>query len=138
MNVADPLNETRIGKFEKEVRHVLQSWKFDEVERVSYNTAKVDVKIDGKSAGSYGKVYRAIAQSTFIVGLMQFLRKDDNKFANLLVLDSPLTAYKKQDLPFSDEQQLTKELESEFFRGMVDISNLARSSSWKTRSRQQM
>ncbi|RZK40330.1 MAG: hypothetical protein EOO90_15560 [Pedobacter sp.] len=118
----DPLNETRLGKFETEVKELLQGWKFDNVKNVVYDPAKSDIKIDNKNRGSYGKGYRAIGQSAFIIGLMQFLRKNDNKFSKLLVLDSPLTAYKKQDLPPSDEQQIPKELESEFFRDLVDVS----------------
>ncbi|AOM77381.1 hypothetical protein [Pedobacter steynii] len=118
----EPLNQTRLGKLETEVKDLLQAWKFDDVKNVIYDPAKSDIKIDGKNRGSYGKGYRAVGHTAFIIGLMQFLRKNDSKFSKLLVLDSPLTAYKKQDQPPSDEQQITKELESEFFRSLVDIS----------------
>jgi hypothetical protein len=121
--VVEPLPDDRIKLFEDEVRHLLQSWKFDDVLQVSYDPSKSDIRIDGKNRGSYGKGYRAVAQSAFIVGLLQFLRFNDNKFSKMLVLDSPLTAYKKQDQPPADEEQITGELEAEFFRGLVEASS---------------
>ncbi|CAM4214006.1 hypothetical protein SAMN06265348_10626 [Pedobacter westerhofensis] len=119
---AEPLDALRLKKFEVEVKHLLQSWKFDKVSEVNFDPAKSDIRIDGKNRSSYGKGYRAIGQSAFIIGLMHFLRQNESKFSKLLVLDSPLTAYKKEDQPPSNEQQITKELESEFFRGLIDIS----------------
>lgn len=122
VEIAEPLPEDRLKKFENEVKDLLQVWKFDEVSKVTYDPGKSDIKIDEKNRGSYGKGYRAVGQSAFVIGLMQFLRQNDSKFSKLVVLDSPLTAYKKQDQPPNDEQQITKELEGEFFRSLIDIS----------------
>ncbi|MDQ7864054.1 hypothetical protein RCO48_32115 [Peribacillus frigoritolerans] len=56
--------------------------------------------IDSKPTKDYGKGYRAIIYSAFVISLMEYCRDKKMPHPGFVVLDSPLTTYKGKKKKF--------------------------------------
>ncbi len=110
----------------KEISNVLIRWDFPNGNQVTYDKDNRDISIGGKPRGHFGKGYRAICFSAFVIGLMNYLC-GKNRHAGFLVLDSPLTTYKERDEVFSGEESeqsfIANNLIYAFYRDLCDFYN---------------
>nr|WP_298114076.1 AAA family ATPase [uncultured Pseudomonas sp.] len=85
------------------VENVLERWDFPNHKPTEFDTKKRDLVIGGKRRPHFGKGYRAIGFSSFVIGLMQHL-SPLGRHPGFVVLDSPLTTYKQADQDRGEEQ----------------------------------
>lgn len=86
-----------LDKFATVVQHILQSWHFPNAERVHFDQKARDLVIGGKNRTSFGKGLRAITQSAFTIGLLQYCKEQATPHPGFALLDSPLLSYKEPD-----------------------------------------
>ncbi len=110
----------------QEISNVLTRWDFPNGNKVTYNKENRDISIGGKPRGHFGKGYRAICFSAFVIGLMNYLY-GKNRHAGFLVLDSPLTTYKERDEVSTGEESeqtfIANNLIYAFYRDLCDFYN---------------
>ena len=86
-----------LDKFSTVVQHILQTWHFPKAERVYFDQKTRDLVISGKNRISFGKGLRAITQSAFTIGLLQYCKDQATPHPGFVLLDSPLLSYKEPD-----------------------------------------
>lgn len=122
-NQIDGLSTSVVDSFAAIVQSILQSWHFPDAERVHFDLSKRDLVINGKSRTSYGKGLRAITQSAFTIGLMEYCKLHGTSHPGLVMLDSPLLSYREPDGEAGQDDDLRG---SDLNRCFFDyISNLA-------------
>lgn len=123
-NVADiDLSTSTVDRFSKLVLDILREWGFPEIDRVHFDMKVRDLIINGKARTSFGKGLRAITQSAFTIGLMEYCARFDTPHAGFVVLDSPLLSYREPDSPSDDLR--TTDLNNRFY-GYLSSSNSSR------------
>ncbi len=115
-----------LQKFADEVSSILKRWDFPEGKEVEFDKKARDIKIGGKPRSHFGKGYRAISFSGFLIGLMNILT-EKGRHPGFLIMDSPLTTYKKgDDKPAEDESEqehIANNLIYAFYRDLCDFYN---------------
>ena len=110
----------------QDISNILVRWDFPDGKLVSYDEENRDISIGGKPRGHFGKGYRAICFSAFVIGMMNYLHKR-NRHPGFLVLDSPLTTYKERDeVSSGDEGEqafIANNLIYAFYRDLCDFYN---------------
>lgn len=79
-----------------EIESVLSDWNWSSNPRVSFDEKEYDIIVDGQPRQSHGKGVRAILYSAFIIGLLKYCVNNGRPHPGLVVIDSPLTSYKKK------------------------------------------
>ncbi|MFD1627974.1 hypothetical protein [Azospirillum griseum] len=92
----ESLPEVSLLKFCKEVEEVLKEWKWEGEGRVEFDTKNFDIKVDGQTRQSHGKGFRAVLYSAFVIGLVRYCQKMNLPHPGVVVIDSPLTSYKRR------------------------------------------
>lgn len=80
----------------KEIEAILKEWKWDGEGRVDFDEKAYDIKVDGQTRQSHGKGVRAVLYSAFVIGLLRYCQKQNLPHPGFVVIDSPLTSYKKK------------------------------------------
>lgn len=115
-----------IKQLMQEISNILVRWDFPNGNIVSYDEKNRDISIGGKPRGHFGKGYRAICFSAFVIGMMNYLY-EKNRHPGFLVLDSPLTTYKQRDEVSSGEESeqtyIANNLIYAFYRDLCDFYN---------------
>lgn len=79
-----------------EIEAVLTEWKWSLSPRVSFDEKEYDIVVDGQPRQSHGKGVRAVLYSAFVVGLLRYCAGNGRPHPGVVVIDSPLTSYKKK------------------------------------------
>lgn len=104
------------------IADLLKEWDYSDEPKVYFDQSKKDIVISGKARSSDGKGYRAITYSAFVLGLLNYCREKLVSHPGFLILDSPMTAYKKKDYdPLIDK--IPEDIENSFFENLCNISN---------------
>lgn len=93
---------SEIAELSTAIEQVLKRWGFPDYTPTNFDLKSRDIVIGGKPRQSFGKGYRAIGFSAFVIGLMQHLAPL-GRHPGFVVLDSPLTTYKQADQDRGDE-----------------------------------
>lgn len=91
----EDLPGTALRAFCDEVEHVLKEWNWKGPGRVEFDQSRYDIIVDGQARQSRGKGLRAILYSAFVIGLLRYCEARQRPHLGVVVLDSPLTSYKK-------------------------------------------
>ena len=103
-----------------EIQSILERWGFPGYLPVDFDFKARDITIGGSARGNFGKGYRAVAFSAFVLGLMNLL-KLSGRHPGFVVLDSPLTTYKEgDDQPENEADAITGDLIYGFYRDIAD------------------
>lgn len=117
---------TELKKLNDEVSSVLTRWDFPEGKSVKFDKKTRDIVIGNKPRAHFGKGYRAISFASFLLGLMNVLAKKD-RHPGFLIMDSPLTTYKKGDEKApreeSEQEHIANNLIYAFYRDLCDFYN---------------
>jgi hypothetical protein len=89
-----------------QVERVLAAWQFPYQGHLAFSEQDKDLVLDGESRSSHGKGVRALTCAAFIVGLMQHCRSNGLPHPGVIVLDSPLVAYRDPDPDDSADQEI--------------------------------
>jgi len=79
-----------------EIGGVLRDWAWGNNPRVEFDEKEYDIIVDGQPRSSHGKGVRAILYSAFTIGLLRYCAKNGKPHFGVVVIDSPLTSYKKK------------------------------------------
>lgn len=112
-----------LAKLANEISQILIRWDFPNANKVTFDTNTRDIVIDGKPRSHFGKGYRAICFSSMLLGFMQYLYPL-GRHPGFIILDSPLTTYKKQDEALEGQNEeifLTNNLIYAFYRDLCDF-----------------
>lgn len=106
----------------EEIKKIIISWNLP-CETVQYDKTKNDIEINGKARGNFGKGYKAIYLSAFMIGVMKYCRDNNLRHPFFLVLDSPLISFKERDAD-PNEEILPAELKDIFYRALVGLNGV--------------
>lgn len=81
--------------FCNEIEAVLRAWQWKGDGRVDFDIREYDIIVDGQSRQSHGKGVRAVLYSAFVIALLRFCQANDLPHPGFVVIDSPLTSYKR-------------------------------------------
>ena len=114
------MDEFPIGGLMKEVRDLLEAWKYPELEQVVFDFKKMDLVVSGKPRAAQGKGVRAVLYSAFLIGLLHHCRHGRTPHPGFVILDSPLTTYRgPEDLPQHDRDEVSPGIQAAFFRSLA-------------------
>lgn len=120
------LGDKIISKICTEIYEVLKSWHYIDLGEVTYDDEKDDFRINRKSRLSHGKGHRAILYSAYLTGLLKYSQKSDSNtlHPHLVIMDSPLTAYKKEEqYNIPEEDMISYDTEIEFFKNLSKLKD---------------
>jgi hypothetical protein len=97
-----------MDEFAASVQELLVAWKYPGVGRVVFSEDDQDLVISGQARISHGKGVRALTCSAFVVGLLRHCRAKQLPHPSVVLLDSPLVAYREPDsaTDSAEDQQL--------------------------------
>ena len=120
----EDLPEAYTNELCKEIKFLLQGRDYiDKEGKIKYNNATEDVEVGEKEKASYGKGARAIINSTFLIGIMNYCYKRNLCHPGIVVLDSPLTTYKEKDKKDGDDETITKGTKEKFYEMLAEQKN---------------
>jgi uncharacterized protein YydD (DUF2326 family) len=107
--------------FSKKVENILNRWGFPEYKPTTYDETTRDLVIGDSPRSDFGKGYRAISCSAYIIGLMESMEERHPRF---VVLDSPITTFKDADKDAGEEMDPDDEVSEDviyaFYRDLCD------------------
>ncbi len=99
--VEEYIPKSVLREFSQTVGAILTEWHFPDSTDVSFDETNRDVVIGGRLRGSRGAGLCAITYSSFTLALFEFCRSRKMPHPGLVILDSPLIAYKE---PKADDE----------------------------------
>ena len=105
----------------KEIEAVLTEWEWKGEGRVEFDQKEFDIIVDGQSRQSHGKGVRAVLHAAFTIGLLRFCKINDLPHPGVVVIDSPLTSYKKGKPGGAKDGPIDAGMESAFWRSLTAI-----------------
>lgn len=105
----------------KEIEAVLTEWEWKGEGRVEFDQKEFDIIVDGQSRQSHGKGVRAVLHTAFTIGLLRFCKINDLPHPGVVVIDSPLTSYKKGKPGGAKDGPIDAGMESAFWRSLTAI-----------------
>lgn len=112
--------ERDISELEGAISSLLERWGFPGDTGVDFSLKDRDILIGGVPRAHFGKGYRAVAFSAFIIGLMAVL-KARGRHPGFIVLDSPLTTYKKADQERGEnDESIENDMVYSLYRDLCD------------------
>jgi hypothetical protein len=109
-------------KFCEKVRDILLAIGYPKSNIVTFDGKSQDICINLVERKSSGKGFRAITFSSFILGLMTYCFENSLPHPKCIILDSPLTTYKKNDKPPQNDI-IGTDMESNFFTFLSNLSD---------------
>ncbi|HCH6231682.1 coiled-coil domain-containing protein [Vibrio parahaemolyticus] len=107
--------------FSKKVENILKRWGFPEYKPTTYDETTRDLVIGDSPRSDFGKGYRAISCSAYIIGLMESM---EERHPGFVVLDSPITTFKDADKDAGEEMDPDDEVSEDviyaFYRDLCD------------------
>jgi hypothetical protein len=113
------LPTSSLDKFATVVQDILKTWHFPSADRVHFDQKARDLVIGGKNRTSFGKGLRAITQSAFTIGLLQYCMEQQTPHPGFALLDSPLLSYKEPD--GEDDDMRHTDLKAQFYEYLKKI-----------------
>lgn len=108
----------------KEIEGVLRAWKWDGEGRVEFDEKAYDIKVDGQTRQSHGKGVRAVLYSAFVIALVRYCQKEGLPHPGFVVIDSPLTSYKKRGSGVRGaDTAVSQGVEAAFWESLTSISS---------------
>ena len=98
------------------IKGILEVWDFENISSINFDTSyKIfDIQIGNKNRKAFGKGYRAILYSAFVIALMEYCNERGLPNSGNIVLDSPLTTFQGKEVD-SINEEITKDIENAFF-----------------------
>lgn len=104
-NVKD-ISEEKLEQFSEIVKKMLVSWNFiEQKSNVVFDEQNKDLCVDGKRKELFGKGARAIINSAFLIGLMQYCYDNRLCHPGVIILDTPLTTFREKDAAKNEKDE---------------------------------
>jgi hypothetical protein len=120
----ESLPGTSLLAFCREIEAVLKELKWEGEGRVEFDEKNFDIKVDGQTRQSHGKGFRAVLYSAFVIALVRYCQKKNLPHPGVVVIDSPLTSYKRRgarDVKGSDST-VSSGVEAAFWEALTKIT----------------
>jgi hypothetical protein len=118
----EPLPSLAVRKLCEEIEDLLREWKWSSDLRVEFDQRDYDIIVDGEPRQSHGKGVRAILYSAFAIGLLRFCHKNGRPHPGFVLIDSPLTSYKKKtDVPGPEGGPIEAGVEAAFWQSLTAV-----------------
>jgi len=114
----EALPSAALLKFCREVEAVLKEWNWEGEGRVEFDEATFDIKVDGQARQSHGKGVRAILYAAFVIALLRYCQDNGRPHLGTVIIDSPLTSYKKRGKPVSEDERINSGIEAAFWESL--------------------
>lgn len=114
----EPLPAGALRKLCAEVEGVLKEWKWEGEGRVEFDETEYDIKVDGQRRQSHGKGVRAVLYSAFVIAVLRYCHTNGRPHPGTLVIDSPLTSYKKGKTGGKSDGPVSEGIESAFWQAL--------------------
>ncbi|MFM0337992.1 hypothetical protein [Paraburkholderia fungorum] len=113
-----------LGEFCTEIQAVLVEWAWKGTPRVEFDEKAFDIVVDGKPRQSHGKGVRAILYAAFTIGLLRYAAINGRPHPGVIVIDSPLTSYKKKKAESvkGENGQIDAGIETAFWTSLANTS----------------
>jgi hypothetical protein len=113
-----------LGEFCTEIQAVLVEWAWKGTPRVDFDEKAFDIIVDGKPRQSHGKGVRAILYAAFTIGLLRYAAINGRPHPGVIVIDSPLTSYKKKKAESvkGENGQIDAGIEAAFWTSLANTS----------------
>lgn len=117
------------SEFRKILVDILKKWGFEEINDVNdvifkIQERKIDFVVSGKERKSYGKGYRGILYSAFVIGLMKYCFEKGLPHPGFIVIDSPVTTFKDKNRNLSqdidNEELIPIDKQNAFFKDLSE------------------
>lgn len=95
--IGETASATQMDEFAVIVGEILTAWNYPDPGDVYFSAESQDLLIGEHGRSSHGKGVRALTCAAFIVGIMKHCQKLELPHPSLVLLDSPLVAYKEPD-----------------------------------------
>ena len=118
----EPLPSTALRQLCAEIEALLKEWGWNGTPRVEFDQRSYDIIIDGQSRQSHGKGVRAVLYSAFVIGLLRHSRRYSRPHPGLVIIDSPLTSYKKGKAGSAGDGPINAGIEQGFWRSLTSVS----------------
>jgi hypothetical protein len=102
--------------FSQEAEGVLRSWRFPDLERVTFSEITQDLVVSGRQRASHGKGVRAVMHAAFNVAILNYCRSRSMPHPGFVVLDSPLVVYREPDV---GEDGFSQDVKGAFYRSLA-------------------
>lgn len=100
------------------IKHILKAINFPELESVDYSEDKKDIIIDDKHRQAFGKGYRAILYTVFILALVELLKNKSFQIG-FAIFDSPMVTF-KDVLTESSDDGISNDLAQNLYNYIAD------------------
>ncbi|MEE1586906.1 hypothetical protein [Escherichia coli] len=118
----EPLPTVALRTLCKSIEDVLKSWCWGEDPRVEFDHKLYDIVVDGQSRQSHGKGVRSILYSAFVIGLLLYSVKQGKPHPGFVILDSPLTSYRKSPSIGQQDTAVSASIETGFWASLKELS----------------
>lgn len=115
------LPQSLLDALAQQIESILKAWEFPDAERVFFNTTTNDLTISGKCRKDRGKGMRSVIHAAFNIGLLEFCKKYNRPHLGVVILDSPLLAYREPD-DDTDSLRGTK-VQDKFYEYLLTIKD---------------
>jgi hypothetical protein len=109
------LENDSLNKLCSEIKELIENWNYITQATVVFNLSKYDIEVSNKLRSSNGKGIRAILYSAFIIALMNHSTKMNLPHPGFVVIDSPLTTYRKND---NTNEDVSPDIQQSFFKNL--------------------
>jgi len=110
------------------VKRVLDAWGYQGGSSVSFDLATHDLMINGKERRGNGKGVRALLHSAFQVAMLIFCYENNRPHPGLLILDTPLLAYREpeeNEVKEDDDKELASSgIDSRFYKHLHSLADI--------------
>lgn len=118
----DSLPSAQLRKLCKSIEDVLVEWNWgDHPPRVDFDQKKYDILVDGQSRQSHGKGIRSILYSAFVIGLLRYCTEQGKPHPGFVILDSPLTSYRKSPSINQKDGAVAAKIETGFWDSLTKL-----------------
>ncbi|MTT32052.1 AAA family ATPase [Terrilactibacillus sp. BCM23-1] len=129
LEIEEIVNDSEFTNF---LYSTLSNWGFEDLKesselvfRIQGKERKIDFEITGKERKSYGKGYRGLIYSAFVIGLMRYCFQKKLAHPGFIVIDSPVTTFKDklQKITIENDEAIPLDKQNAFFNDLAQNYN---------------
>lgn len=106
-----------------EIETILGEWSWKGPGRVDFDQKEYDIVVDGQSRQSHGKGVRAVLYAAFAIGLLRYCKSKGKPHPGIVVIDSPLTSYKKGKSNSTSDGPVDPGIEASFWESLTRLDD---------------
>ncbi|MCH4538760.1 hypothetical protein, partial [Ochrobactrum sp. A-1] len=119
----EPLPSVALRGFCKSIEEVLKEWSWSDEPRVEFDQSGFDIVVDGQSRQSHGKGVRSVLYSAFVIGLLRYCKSQGKPHPGFVVLDSPLTSYRRSPSRNQTDGPISASIEVAFWNSLAKLKS---------------